>query len=292
MVLANYQFTVLNYFFNSQASLNKGLSSSVCSYYFGFSRVHKKKQYGLVTRLSKTINLTRSDALLVTDMQVDFLPGGALPVADADELIPVINDYISRFEEAQSNIIASRDWHPPNHISFKAQGGPWPPHCVQNTKGAKFSPELKFPNHTIVISKATDPTREAYSVFDGTNLADELQTLGVTRLFVAGLATDYCVVNTVLDACKLGFEAVVLMDATLGINVKPGDVDRAIQAMIKSGATQATVADFPNIEDKLPVEEELPDALAEKSSQRQDHRKTARLRSKGANQRIKSERRS
>ncbi len=244
----------------------------------------------MVTYLSKTINLASSDALLVTDMQIDFLPGGALPVDNADELIPVINDYIRRFEDTQAHVIASRDWHPENHISFRSQGGPWPPHCVQGTKGAEFSPELKLPNHTVVISKATKPNHEAYSAFDGTNLENELRRLGVTRLFVAGLATDYCVVNTVLDACKLGFEAVVLMDATLGIDVKPGDVDRAIETMLKSGAEQATAADFPNVEDKLPLEEELPDALAEKPVKQADKSKKARLRSKGANKRIRTER--
>ena len=198
--------------------------------------------------MSKTYNLTDSDALLVTDIQIDFLPGGALPVSGGNEIIPVINSYIKRFETARAHVIASRDWHPPNHISFKAQGGPWPPHCVQETAGAKFSPDLKLPLHTVVISKATDPKHEAYSAFDGTSLADELRQRGVRRLFVAGLATDYCVLNTVLDACRLGFEAVVLMDATLGIDVKPGDVDRAVEIMLKNGAEQATEADFSEIE--------------------------------------------
>jgi len=169
--------------------------------------------------LSKTINLTEHDALLITDIQNDFLPRGALPVANGNKIIIVINDYISRFEAAKAHIIASRDWHPSNHSSFINQGGPWPIHCVQETEGAKFSPLLKLPNNTKVISKAIDPEHEAYSAFDGTNLNNELQHLGVTRLFVVGLATDYCVVNTVLDARQLGFHVVVLMDATLGINI-------------------------------------------------------------------------
>ncbi len=244
----------------------------------------------MVTNLSKTYTLTNSDALLVTDIQNDFLPGGALPVEGGDEIIPVINDYIQRFK--RTHVLASRDWHPANHISFKEQGGPWPPHCVQNTEGAKFSPNLKLPNHTVVISKATDPKVEAYSAFEGTNLANELRMIGIKRLFVSGLATDYCVVNTVLDACKLGFEAIVLMDATLGINANPGDVDRAIETMLKNGAQQATVEDFPTAEDALPIEEEASDALSEKSSQRADVREKSRMRSKGANKRIKSERRS
>ncbi len=243
----------------------------------------------MVTNLSKIFTLTNSDALLVTDIQNDFLPGGALPVAGGDEIIPVINNYIQRF--GRTHVLASRDWHPSNHMSFKAQGGSWPPHCVQNTEGAKFSPNLKLPPHTVVISKATDPKIDAYSAFEGTNLSNELRMLGIKRLFVCGLATDYCIVNTVLDACKLGFEAIVLMDAIRGIDARPGDVEHAIQTMVENGAEQATAAEFPEIEDALPIEEEAPDALSEKSSQRADDRKKARSRSKGVNKRIKAERR-
>lgn len=222
-------------------------------------------------------------------MQNDFLPGGALPVTDGDKLIPVINDYIERFEAAQAHVIASRDWHPPNHISFKSQGGPWPPHCVQGTEGAKFSPKLKLPDHTVVISKATDPKHEAYSAFDHTNLNDELKRLGIKRFFVAGLATDYCIVNTVLDARKLGYETVALMDATLGINVNPGDVDRAVEIMMKSGAKLVTVADFAEPDDMLPVTEATSDVLAEKPSMHATARKKAKMRSKGVNKRLKAE---
>ena len=245
-----------------------------------------------MTWLKKTCVINESDALLITDIQIDFLPGGALPVAGGDEIIPVLNDYIQRFKDGNAHVLASRDWHPPNHMSFKAQGGPWPPHCVQNTKGAKFSPDLKLPAHTIVISKATDPKREAYSAFDGTNLADELRMLGAKRLFIGGLATDYCVVNTVLDARKLGYPTVVLMDANRGINVNPGDVDKAVETMVKSGAEQVTVADFPDAVDALPIEEEAPDALEEKPSMITASKKKARMRSKGANKRVKTERKS
>jgi nicotinamidase/pyrazinamidase len=244
-----------------------------------------------VNHLNKTYNLTEHDALLVTDIQIDFLPGGALPVAGGNEIIPVINEYINHFENADASVIALRDWHPADHISFIAQGGAWPPHCVQGTEGAQFSSDLKLPNHTLVISKATDPKHEAYSAFDNTNLDNELKQLGIKRLFVAGLATDYCVVNTVLDAIKLGFEVVVLMDATLGINVKQGDVDRAVESMLKNGAKQATDADFPEIEDKLPIEETTPDLLAEKPSMINDAKKKAKMRSKGVNKRIKTEHR-
>jgi nicotinamidase/pyrazinamidase len=244
----------------------------------------------MVTYLSKNCVIKNSDALLITDIQKDFLPGGALPIDNGNEIIPVLNDYANRFVTAKAHVLASRDWHPLNHISFKAQGGPWPPHCVQETAGAKFSPDLKLPPHLIVISKATNPEIEAYSAFDGTSLAHELRTLGVKRLFVGGLATDYCVVNTVVDACKLGFETVVLMDATLGINAEPGDVDRAIETMLKNGARQITVEDFSEAVDALPIEETHPDALEEKPLQRAEVKKKARMRPKGSAKRIRTER--
>jgi len=243
-----------------------------------------------VEQLSKTkISLNEHDALLITDIQIDFLPGGALPVKGGDQIIPVINNYIEHFQSADSHIIASRDWHPANHISFKNQGGLWPEHCVQGTGGAKFSPKMKLPDKTLIISKATDPAHEAYSAFDTTNLDLELERLGIKRLFVAGLATDYCVVNTVLDARTLGFETVVLMDATLGIDVKPGDVDHAVEEMTKSGAKQAVDADFAESFDKLPIEETASDAFAEAPSAAFEAKKKARLRSKTAKKRLKTE---
>ena len=240
--------------------------------------------------MEKNYSITSSDALLITDIQKDFLPGGALPVSQGDTIIPVLNEYTERFINAGGHIFASRDWHPPNHISFKAQGGPWPPHCVQQTEGAKFSPYLKLPTGTVVISKATDPKRESYSVFDGTDFSEQLKNNGVKRLFVGGLATDYCVVNTVLDARKLGYETVVLMDATLSINVKPGDVEQAIEAMIKAGAKQATTADFPDAVDALPVEEAEADAMEDKPSVRAAVKKKARMRPRGSVKRIRTER--
>jgi len=244
----------------------------------------------MVTYLSKNYVIKNSDALLITDIQKDFLPGGALPIDNGNEIIPVLNDYVNRFVAAKAHVLASRDWHPLNHISFKAQGGLWPPHCVQETAGAKFSPDLKLPPHAIIISKATNPEIEAYSAFDGTSLAHELRTLGIKRLFVGGLATDYCVVNTVVDARKLGFETVVLMDATLGINAEPGDVDRAIEIMLKNGAQQVTVEDFSEAVDALPIEEMHPDALEEKPLQRAAVKRKARMRPKGSAKRIRTER--
>jgi len=243
-----------------------------------------------VSCLEKKYTIESSDALLITDIQKDFLPGGALPVDGGDEIIPVLNEYARRFEDARVHVFASRDWHPANHISFKMQGGPWPPHCVQNTTGAEFSPDLKLPDNVVVISKATNPEHESYSVFDGTNFAHELKMCEVKRIFIGGLATDYCVVNTVLDAIKLGYETVVLMDASLGINVEPGDVDKAVEAMQKAGANQVTMADFPDEIDALPMGQAEVDALEQKPSGRAAVKKKARLRSKGSAKRLPTER--
>ena len=235
-------------------------------------------------------NILSSDALLITDIQKDFLPGGSLPVKGGDEIIPVLNAYIKRFADAKAHIFASRDWHPSNHISFKTQGGQWPPHCVQDTEGAQFSPDLKLSSIIGVISKATNPEHESYSVFDGTSFAHELKMCEAKRLFVGGLATDYCVVNTVLDARKLGYETVVLIDATMGINVEPGDVDRAFAMMLKAGAEQATNEDFPDAVDSLPIEETLVDSIAEKPSERAAVKKKARMRPRGSSKQVRTER--
>ena len=239
--------------------------------------------------MNKKFVIEIGDVFLITDVQKDFLPGGALPVDRGNEIIPVLNEYIRDFHAAKANVLVSRDWHPTNHISFNTQGGPWPPHCIKETNGAKFSSDLKLPEHTLVISKATELTHESYSVFDGTILANELKRLGVKRLFIGGLATDYCIVNTVLDARKLGLETVVLMDATLGINVNPGDVDSAIKTMVTNGAQLATVDDFPEAVDALPIEETQTDELSEKSSQRAEVKKKARMRPKGSAKRIRTE---
>lgn len=161
--------------------------------------------------------LDDGSALIIVDMQNDFMPGGSLPVPDADKIIPIINKYIEIFMAKGLPIFASRDWHPPNHISFKQRGGVWPVHCVRNTLGAKFHPDLKLPRSAIVISKATDPNREAYSAFDRTELADRLREKNIKRVFIAGVATDYCVKNTALDALENGFEVILLEDATKGL---------------------------------------------------------------------------
>jgi len=184
------------------------------------------------------------DALIVVDVQRDFCPGGALATPEGDKVVPVLNGYIKKFLEAEALIVATRDWHPPNHISFKAYGGVWPPHCAQGTKGAEFHPDLALSKKAKIVSKATDPSKEAYSGFDGTRLGEELKDMGIKRLFVGGLATDYCVKNTVIDALKLGFETILLEDAVQGIDVKSGDSENAVKEMLRKGAKNTTLANL------------------------------------------------
>lgn len=186
----------------------------------------------------------RQSALLLVDLQNDFFPGGSLGVPGADALIPTINAYIRYFNTQGLPIIATRDWHPPGHCSFKAQHGPWPDHCVQGSYGAQFHPQLVMPPGTIIVSKGTSLHEDAYSGFQGTSLADRLEDLNVRTLYVLGLATDYCVKQTVLDALKLGFRVVVLQDAIRGVDVHPGDSEKAIQEMVQAGAILATAKDL------------------------------------------------
>jgi nicotinamidase/pyrazinamidase len=240
--------------------------------------------------LKKDFSVGKMDALIVADVQKDFCPGGALPVPRGDEVILALNDYIKIFKRANARIFATRDWHPPNHISFKAQGGPWPPHCIQNSEGAQFHPDLKLPSDTTIVSKAMDPLKEAYSGFEGTDLAVTLKKQGVTRVFVGGLTTDYCVKNTVLDARKLGFEVVLLMDAIRGINVKSGDVAKAINSMIKSGAEQGTLADFPDPLEIPLTEDAEAERLSDKPLSELETKKKARMRPRGPYKRIRTER--
>jgi nicotinamidase/pyrazinamidase len=175
------------------------------------------------------------DALLIVDPQVDFCPGGALPVPGGDQIFPAVNRAAERF----SVVVASRDWHPANHISFQARGGPWPVHCQAGTPGAEFHPALDATHVQKVFSKGTEPGVEAYSAFEGTGLAGWLRAHGVDRLFVAGLATDYCVRASVLDARGEGLDVVVLEDAIGAVEVQPGDGARALAEMQRAGASLA-----------------------------------------------------
>ena len=189
------------------------------------------------------------DALVVVDVQNDFCPGGALAVAEGDRVVAVLNRYAAAFAARDAAVFASRDWHPEQTRHFVAGGGPWPPHCVQGTPGARFHPDLRLPAGTVVLSKGMDPDEDAYSSFqarddDGTDFATLLRRRGVRRLFVGGLATDYCVRATALDGLAAGFEVVVLEDAVRAVDVQPGDGERALTEMAAAGARRAGPAAF------------------------------------------------
>lgn len=191
--------------------------------------------------LSTRIVLQEGDALVIVDVQNDFLPDGALGIPHGNEVIPVLNSVIGRFVARRLPIVATRDWHPVNHCSFRDRGGPWPPHCVANTPGAAFAAGLHLPTDATVVSKAGSPDKDAYSGFDGTELEALLRAHGAKRLFVAGLATDYCVLSTVRDALARRFQVFVLEDAIRAVNVRPGDGDKAIMEMKQKGARLITM---------------------------------------------------
>lgn len=187
------------------------------------------------------INLKKGDALIIVDLQNDFLAGGSLAVLYGNEVIPVLNQYRGAFQVKGLPIFATRDWHPPNHCSFKAQGGPWPPHCVAGTKGAQFASELILPSSTVIISTATEPDKEAYSGFNGTDLNERLRSARIHRLFIGGLATDYCVLNTVKDAIERSYKVFLLQDAVRAVNVNPDDGKKAEAEMARMGAIPITL---------------------------------------------------
>ena len=180
--------------------------------------------------------LQPEDALMVVDVQNDFLPGGALAVPRGDGVIAPLNRVISLFRQRRLPVIFTRDWHPADHCSFRAQGGPWPPHCIAGTPGAAFAPALLVAPDDTVISKAITPDKDAYSGFEGTGLEVRLRAPQVKRLVVGGLATDYCVLNTVRDALRLGFAVLLLEDAVRAVDVTAGDGERAIEEMRRLGA--------------------------------------------------------
>jgi nicotinamidase/pyrazinamidase len=180
--------------------------------------------------------LEPSDALLIIDVQNDFCARGSLPVPDGDAVVPVLNRWIVAARRAGVPIVASRDWHPAGHVSFRARGGPWPPHCVQGTRGAEFHPALDLPPDAPIVSKGENPDRDNYSDFQQTDLAARLRRQGVRRLFVGGLALDYCVRATILDAIREGFEVHLIRAATRAVDVNPGEGERALQQIRTAGA--------------------------------------------------------
>jgi len=188
-------------------------------------------------------------ALLIVDVQNDFCPGGALGIKDGDKIIPAINKYIKIFSQNRLPIFASRDWHPKRTKHFKKFGGVWPVHCIQNTKGAAFHPKLKLSKEAILLYKGMDPEKDSYSAFqaedtNGRSLAHLLKILEIKELYIAGLATDYCVKFTTHNALKKRFKVKILSDAIKGVNLKPHDSKKAIKEMVKRGAKKITLKDI------------------------------------------------
>lgn len=185
-------------------------------------------------------------ALLIVDVQNDFCPDGALAVPEGDKIVPAINKYIKIFSKDKMPIFATRDWHPVRTAHFKDFGGVWPVHCIQNTRGAAFHPKLKLPKSAILLYKGIDPQKDGYSAFEaeddrGISLPNLLRRLGIKELYIAGLATDYCVKFSTKDALRQGFKVKILMDAIKGVNLKPRDCEKAIKEMLNLGAKKITL---------------------------------------------------
>lgn len=174
-------------------------------------------------------------ALIVVDVQNDFCPGGALAVERGDEVVAPLNRLIKEFLDSGNPVYKSRDWHPPETKHFAAHGGTWPVHCVRNTHGAEFHRDLSDDPRIRVVSKGLGD-EDCYSAFDGTALAEELRAANVNEVWVGGLATDYCVKNTVLDALRAGFRVRALADAMRAVNLQPGDDQKALAEMREAGA--------------------------------------------------------
>ncbi len=174
------------------------------------------------------------DALLVVDMQRDFMPGGSLAVPDAQRLLAPLNHWLRRFAAEALPVCASRDWHPPHHVSFLAQGGPWPPHCVAGSDGAAFADGLALPADAYIASKGTRPDADSYSAFGDTELDAVLRGDAVRRLCVGGVATELCVLHTVLDALHLGYAVLLLGDSIAALDEIDGA--RALHTMRAAGA--------------------------------------------------------
>jgi nicotinamidase/pyrazinamidase len=189
--------------------------------------------------------MRENSVLLIVDVQNDFCPGGTLPVPAGDEVVPVLNRYIERFRKEGLPIIATRDWHPEKTSHFKAFGGIWPVHCVQGSEGAQFHPALMLPDDAIIISKGMDPTRDDYSALhgadsSGTPLPQVLKKLGIQRIYIGGLTTDYCVKESTLEGLRQGFAVTVLTEAVRGVDLKPGDSEKALAEIKAAGAETTT----------------------------------------------------
>lgn len=184
-----------------------------------------------MTNIEET--LRSGDALLIVDVQKDFCSGGALPIKDGESVVPILNRWIAMAVALGVPIYASRDWHPVGHISFQSRGGPWPTHCIQDSDGARFHPDLKLPDSVVKVTKGTRFDRDQQSAFDETGLAEELRQKGIQHLLVGGLAEEVCVLATILDGRREGFEITLISDGTRPVT--PQDGQKARKKMSESG---------------------------------------------------------
>lgn len=195
-------------------------------------------------------------ALLIVDMQKDFCPGGKLPVKQCKEVVSTLNEYIQIFQTKNLPILASRDWHPGETSHFQSGGGKWPPHCVKNSPGAEFHPNLNLPDRAIIISKGMDPDIEGYTCFQGydknhISFIKVLNKENIDKIYIGGVATEYCVKSTALDAVEEGFNVNLLEDATEGVDMNPGDIKKAIEEMKKSGVKLVSLIGLHKIREAL-----------------------------------------
>ena len=191
-------------------------------------------------------------ALLIVDVQNDFCPGGALPVPEGDRVVAPLNRAARLFAAAGLPVVASRDWHPAVTSHFHDFGGIWPSHCVQGSRGAEFHPQLQLPPGCLLVSKGFEADADSYSAFDGRlpdgrSLQELLAGMGVVKLYVGGLATDYCVKESVLAAIRTDLQVVVLEDAIAGVDVTAGDSLRAIEEMKAAGASFCAVSALADV---------------------------------------------
>ena len=190
------------------------------------------------------LNIGPNDALLVVDVQNDFCPGGNAAVEDGDAVARKMSDVALNFRSRDGRVFATQDWHPTTHKSFAENGGIWPAHCVRGTEGAGFHEELKLPVGASIIRKGQEAQTDAYSGFDGTTLEVHLERLGIRRVFVGGLSTEYAVQHTVYDALQKGYSAFVITDAVSAVNANPDDDQRALDSMLSSGAKPITTTEL------------------------------------------------
>jgi nicotinamidase/pyrazinamidase len=190
--------------------------------------------------MNTRIAFQEGDALLMIDVQKDFCPGGALPVEDGHLILPEANVWLAMAHQQNNPVYASRDWHPEGHVSFAEEGGEWPPHCIQDSEGARFHPQLRLPDSTVVVTKGVRFDQDQTSVFDQTGLAEHLKGRGIRRLLVGGLALDVGVLDSIMDAVAAGFDVVLITEATLPVNA--GEMPRVLERLRAAGVAMTDEA--------------------------------------------------